>query len=236
MEEEEAMVEDTDPSLELPVFTSGQFSLANLNVERSSGEGVPLEQTVGPGFLGDIGYNEEDEAKKRERRKNRGASRRRSKSKASPKSRILREAIGSLFPDISDPGEALRVARAALRQGGEEELLNCETSVTVAPGREKIGPGNDHDDLPVYVKSIVDFIVKPEMESARYAVALRRGDRRMLRTMNERKKQEINRKKMFEIGSAQPSMFAPSGFGENGKMSEHMNSQIVFGEQKEDGR
>lgn len=233
--DEQMVLEDTQQDCDVMPSCgtkSGQYSLANFNVTtKRSGESVSMENIIGPGFLGDTGYNEEEEEAKRKERRDRRSSNRNKKGKASTKSRILQEAIGSLYPDVEDPGEAMRLARAFLNKGGEDEFLIGETSMMVAPGKEKIGPGNDHDDLPVFVKNIVDFIVKPELETARYMEAQRTGNKKIIRQINDKRREITRRRRRCGIGSSQAStvIFGNNESKESSCRTDFTKSRIFFG-------
>lgn len=212
-----------------PAAGADQFSLADINVSfPSSGGFLP---TVGPGFLdheSTLGEDTESDKKGKAKKKtnNKGRGRRLMRSK------ILQEAIGSLYPDVEDPGEAMRLARAVLKQGGEEEFMTGETSTTVVPGREKILPGNDHDDLPVFIMGIVNFIIKPEMEKARYAAAKRKGDDGYMFVSDQKRSTDLRNRLRMGVGTSVVSSSPLSYGGSVEEGSGYDAFQFAFGETK----
>jgi len=195
--EEESMIEVSKDILTNP---SGQFSLADINVSHSSPSDTPFVPTVGPGFLDYDPPKEEETKDTKGKGKKKGG--RKSRGRRVTRSKILQEAIGSLYPDVEDPGEAMRLARAVLKQGGEDEFMTGETSTTVVPGREKILPGNDHDDLPVFIMGIVKFVIRPEIERAQYNAAKRKNDKAYMAVCDQRKSNDLRNRRRMGVGTS----------------------------------
>lgn len=191
MEEEEPMEGVSSPVITKSTTSSaatGKFSLANFNVLQSPGTSFTIGQSVGSNGNGE---DNGDKRKKGSRNKNR-------RRKISMKSRVLQEAIITLYPDEDDPGEAMRRAKESIKQ----EAGVFAGSNSVAPGREKIGPGNDYDDLPIFVKTLTDFVIRQELEEARFLTAHRLGDEKTLKLITEKRNQEKSRRIASSVGSA----------------------------------
>ncbi len=207
-------------------LTNDKFSLADVNVTETVG-GMPIEKMIGPGLLGRPDYQEEEKEKKRNEKKN--ANRRKRRGKRTATAMILQDAISTLFPKVEDPGEALRLARAAVKEGGGD-LFAGESSSSVGPGREKIGPGNNHDDLPVFVMAIVDYIIIPELEKAKYAVAQRKGDSTYITVSNENYMKNLRWRKNLGVGCAQPINILSQDVGHPESLRSY---PIIFSNDKE---
>ena len=222
--EEEMMPTEDDWDNDTTTLAAEDLSLANIKVTESRDtEGV--ENVVGPVFQEHMKFSLKDKGKK----KKSVSSRRRAKRKPQG-TKLLQEAIITLFPDCRDPAEAMRRAKSMITQTISPEDLFYEDgkNARTTMGTEKIGPGNDHDDLPVFVKGIVDFVAIPEFENVKLLVAKRRNDDSYIAAVNAQKLREQRQKQVYGMSGS----FGYYSYSDK-KNPMSQDSQILFFPNKE---
>jgi len=134
-----------------------------------------------------------------------------------------------MFPDCRDPAEAMRRAKSWFSSQNispEDLFYEDGRNARSTMGTEKIGPGNDHDDLPVFVKGFVDFIAMKEFEKVKLIVARRKGDVSFIDAVNAQRLREQRKKNAY--GASGSFCSYSYSVGKNEKSPIAQTSQISF--------
>lgn len=92
------------------------------------------------------------------------------------KNSIVLEGLETIYGSTGvSRDKVLRSANMAFKRHGLESLVSGRVKYNQGK-KEKIGPGNSTDDLPIFVDNLTQYICKPYMEKARIIVQKRKNN------------------------------------------------------------